>query len=74
MRTPNSLRSLLKVDDEFMVIKSMSVSFIVYKDNWVVYDKKVSHYLMTPWVDYEWKKKHVDIIRWYTVFKASEHE
>ena len=65
----------MEVDDDFVVVKTMHVSSVVYKDNRVLSNKKLSHYLLSMWVDYDWKKKErIDAIRQYIAFKENDYE
>ena len=74
MRIPDSHHPAPKVNDEFVVIKSMSRSSVVYKDHRVVHDKKVSHYLFSLWVDYDCMKECGDALKWCTAFKVFNQE
>ena len=57
MKTLDNPYHAPEVDDDSMVIKSIPGSFIVYKDHRIMCDKKVSHYLLNLWVDYDRMKK-----------------
>ena len=63
MKTPNIRFPSPEANDDFMVIKTMPASFVIYKDNRVLRDKKLSHYLFSQWVDFDRKKEHIDAIK-----------
>ena len=50
MRTPERVDDEYKDHDLSMMMKSILESFVIYKENQVVCDNKVSHYLRSPWV------------------------
>ena len=75
MRTPDVKIPKPDGNDDFMVVKTMHVSLVVYKDNMVVCDKKLLHYLLSSYVDYgRQKKEHIDVLRHYKAFKKSDEE
>ena len=57
-------------NDDSLVVKTMSTSSVVYKDNRVVCDKKLSHYLLSPYVYCDLQKKeHIDALQRHRAFK-----
>ena len=58
-----------------LVVKNIHASDVVYKDNMVVRNKKLSYYLLSLYVDYDWEKReHIDAFKRYKTFKKSEQE
>ena len=73
MRTLDVKIPKSETDGDSLVVKTMHASFVVYKDNKVVRDKKLSHYLLSSYVDYDWQKKeHINALRRYQAFKESD--
>ena len=50
MSTPERADDEYKDHDLSMMMKSILESFVIYKENQVVCDRKVSHYLRSSWV------------------------